>query len=657
MKKIIIAFIAILSVLTTQAQVHQLRGNGLRLGGNGTQINQDDQQTVIDNRPKPPITDYAIISVKGDTTHVDTTLAIYKDYRFNYLRKDNFELLPFSNVGQSYTQLGRSFDEVYVMPKFGARSAHFAYLDVDDIQYYHVPTPWTELLFKTTFEQGQLLDAFFTSNLSPQFNFSVAYKGLHSLGKYRHLMTSQGSFRTTASYRSKNKRYQLNAHFVSQDLSAQQNGGLTDLSNRQFGSASGEYSDRAVLDVKFEDAEGFLLAKRFFVKHHYNLVQGDSTGNNQLRLGHIFNFSDQEYTYTQGKAYALFGTTYQNSNLNDLTEFQELDNTVYAQYQNNILGQLRFGLRHSHYNYGYKRKLYLQNSVIPNRLEGNVVTLTAAYQKQIGGFQLRGEAMLNTVGDFDGNYLKATASYALDSVNYVEASALTNSHAPNYNFLLYQSDYKNYNWATDFENVQKQQLKFALHAPKLVNLEASYTRLHNYAYFGLRDNPDPTAAADTLITPYQYDGDVSYVKLKANKEFIFGKHFAFNNTLMYQNVLDGKDVFKVSPFVTRNTIYFKDYWFQNNLYLQTGFTFNYFGSFYADGYDPVMAEYYVQNKQELEGFTRLDFFFNAKIRTARLFFKVENLTTLIDGNGHYAAPYQPYRDWSIRFGMVWDFFL
>src|SRR5690625_5982098 len=66
----------------------------------------DDQnpQKPSGKKEKPPITDYKIISVIGDTTYVDTTLNIKKDYKFNYLRKDNFGLLMFSNIGHSYPE-------------------------------------------------------------------------------------------------------------------------------------------------------------------------------------------------------------------------------------------------------------------------------------------------------------------------------------------------------------------------------------------------------------------------------------------------------------------------------------------------------------------------------------------------------------------------
>ena len=60
-------------------------------------------------KDKTIISDYLIISHESDTTFVDTTLSINKLYKFNYLRKDNFELLKFSNLGQTYNKLGYSF--------------------------------------------------------------------------------------------------------------------------------------------------------------------------------------------------------------------------------------------------------------------------------------------------------------------------------------------------------------------------------------------------------------------------------------------------------------------------------------------------------------------------------------------------------------------
>src|SRR5699024_2621425 len=210
----------------------------------------------------------------------------------------------------------------------------------------------------------------------------------------------------------------------------------------------------------------------------------------EVRIGHVFNFTDKEYYFDQENPYELYGLSYQNSKLRDLTEFQEVSNVFSAQYKNNILGKFLFKIRHADYNYGYKRKLNLESGEIPNRLKGDIVSLGASYQKQISGFELSGDMMFNTIGDFDGNYIKAKAAYQFDKDNRVEAGLYTNSRQPNYNFLLFQSAYQNYNWYNNFKNEQKQQLYFKLKSEKLANIELDYTRIHNYTYFGLKNNTD-----------------------------------------------------------------------------------------------------------------------------------------------------------------------
>ncbi len=75
-------------------------------------------------------------------------------------------------------------------------------------------------------------------------------------------------------------------------------------------------------------------------------------------------------------------------------------------------------------------------------------------------------------------------------------------------------------------------------------------------------------------------------------------------------------------------------------------------------YDPVLAEFYVQNEQELGGFPLIDIFFNAKIKQTRIFFTWEHFNQLFTSqNEYFSAPGYPFRDAVIRFGLVWDFFL
>ena len=55
----------------------------------------DQRSTRLIKNLNAKIEDYLIINHHGDTIIVDTSLTINKFHKINYLRKDNFELIPF----------------------------------------------------------------------------------------------------------------------------------------------------------------------------------------------------------------------------------------------------------------------------------------------------------------------------------------------------------------------------------------------------------------------------------------------------------------------------------------------------------------------------------------------------------------------------------
>src|SRR5690606_26645677 len=103
-------------------------------------------------------------------------------------------------------------------------------------------------------------------------------------------------------------------------------------------------------------------------------------------------------------------------------------------------------------------------------------------------------------------------------------------------------------------------------------------------------------------------------------------------------------------------IYFSDHVFKKAMFLQTGFSVNYFTNYYANDYNPLIGEFYVQNQREIGNFPVIDFFINAKVSTARIFLKAEHFNSSFTGYNFYSTPNQPYRDFIIRFGIAWNFF-
>ena len=611
--------------------------------------------------PEITIRDYKIVSFARDTIFLDTTLTIKKEYKYNYLRKDDFEMMPFANVGQPYNNLGVDFNRLNLYPQLGAKAKHPNYWEMEDIDYYNVATPMSDLMFKTTLEEGQLLDAKLAFNTSRRLNISIGYKSLRSLGKYRLNEAESGNFTTTTNYVTKNGRYNLRAHIAAQDVKAEENGGLPE-KELQFESADPEFVERIKLDIRFGDANNKLLGKRYFLDHKYKLIRKrkDSSRSEKtsLALGHQFNYETKFYQFTQTQQNTYFG-----EGLLDVIEDRMNLKTMYNQFSvdfyNATLGSLQGNISLYNYNYFTNSILITDAQTIENKLKGQEVALGATYRKQIKGFLVKGAVKYNLSGALTGNILDASASYKFNDKHMVSAAIHSSSRMPNFNFLLYQSDYVNYNWQNTetFENERINGLSFDLESSVWGSLSAKFTTLDNYTYFTFDPSTTLTEGSEQAnIKPFQETNSVNHLKVKYNKELRLGG-FALNNTIMYQNVEQTNNVLNVPQLVTRNTLYFSSHVFKKAMFLQTGVTFKYFTSYTMDAYNPVLGEFYIQNTEKLGGYPMLDFFINAKVQQTRIFLKAEHFNSSFgDTNSFYAAPNYPYRDFVIRFGLVWNFF-
>ncbi|MDP5062363.1 MAG: putative porin [Maribacter sp.] len=607
------------------------------------------------------IEDYKIISFARDTTYLDTTLTIQKEYRYNYLREDDFELMSFSNIGQAYNELGVNFERVTSYPNLGAIAKDRKYLEKEQINYYNVATPMTELFFKTTLEEGQLLDANLAFNTSRRLNFSIGYIGFRSFGKYNDSQIESGNFITTTNYLSKNGRYALRAHIAAQNISSEENGGLVD-KEAQFESGDEDFINRPRVDVYLDDADNKILGKRYYLDHTYKLVrkQLDSTRfeKTSLSIGHSFDYETKYFQFLQTASDTLFGDAIL-STINDKAVLKTFYNEVNAEFYNRTLGRLTGGINIYNYDYYFNSQfIEADGTVIPNRLNGTEIGIGAKYEKRIGEFDFNADLKYNLSGELAGNLFNASASYSINENNKLKFSLHTSSRLPNFNYLLYQSEYLNYNWNNSnvFEKERISSLKGELLSKTWGNVMVKYSNLDNYTYFSPVSDEQITDGLDNaFIKPLQEGNTVSHLKVKYEKEFKVGM-FALNNTVMYQNVTQDTQVLNVPQLVTRNTLYFSSDVFKKAMYLQTGITFKYFSSYNMNGYNPVLGEFYVQNKEELGGYPLLDFFINARIKQTRIYLKAEHFNASFSGYDYYAAPNYPYRDFVIRFGLVWNFF-
>ena len=628
------------------------------------------------------IENYKFFLYKKTEKYVDTSLTIYKDYKFNFLRKDNFELLSFANVGQTYNKLGHNFNERFKLPQVGARGKHFTYFEKEDIQYFNVQTPFTELFAKSTFEQGQILDALVSLNLTPEYNFMVAHKGYKSLGKYQSARARGNQFRFSSNYKSKNNSTIWRMHFTSQNIFNRENGGLHSDSIYFFEQAPdyfvvddyGEpiinedgsnemiyydgYLDRSRLGTMIF-AENSLYSKRFYSDFKKNVFLNKNK-ESLLAIGYEFTHEYKKIEYIDNHTGRLFGET-NESTIKDKSRMYFQENKVYLESYLNKLGELYLSLSLVKWDNSYKDYEEELSDLILE-LNKNQTNINIKWTKILPKISFEFEYGNTLKSELSSNLLKLNISLIpLKNIN-TNISISKSVRSPNFNFILFRSAYNSYNWYNEsLKNEEISNAQFEISFKKLLKITADYYTLDNYIFFKENANSlNGEIDRYRFASPFQAPGNIKYYKIKLENHNKIGK-FALINTVQYQkkeqNIeLDELETLNVPEWLTRNTLLYSTDLLNKALFLQTGITFNYFTKFFADYYNPLLSELVTQNYKQIGDYPRLDFFINAKIQQTRIFVKVEHLNSSSTGYDFYSDPFNPYRDLSVRFGVVWNFF-
>ena len=600
------------------------------------------------------IEDYLIISSEMDTISVDTSLTIEKYYKMNYLRKDNFHLLPFSNSGLAYNELSYHSKKNHYTD-IGAKNKKIIYQSADDINYYHVPTPFTELMYRSVFVQGQLLDALYTVNTSKRYNFSVSRKGLRSLGNYQNFISNPAIFTFTSNYSSKSKKYNARFHYTKQELFAEQNGGISDSDILNFEIGDEQFVDRGVFDPQFENASNQFSSKRFFLDHIYHFNKTDSLSKSTYSIRHILSYEEQENRFDQTSPNNFFGESFINEKISDRILLNSLKTRFIFSLNESLIGDFEIGaefIQDKYFLENFQTEIFLNDE---RKINSETGFLLLNYSKQMSALKFNFFSSNKIFGDNESMLIGSDIHLELNEKNNIIFKLLSSKYTPAYNSTLFASNYLNYNWSNDLDYVESNQVSLLLNFPRILDVNIEYHSLNNFVQFE-KTNLSTTATEEVYgIRPIQYNEKIDFYRININKKITFGK-FTFDSRFMYQKSSDENKI-SYPEIVTRNSVFFSTEMFKKALFLQSGFSFKYFSSYYMKGYDPILSELYVQNDRLFGEFPLIDFFVNFKIQQTRLFLKFEHINSSLTGYNYYSAPNYPYRDFAIRFGLVWNFFL
>jgi hypothetical protein len=204
--------------------------------------------------------------------------------------------------------------------------------------------------------------------------------------------------------------------------------------------------------------------------------------------------------------------------------------------------------------------------------------------------------------------------------------------------------------ATNFKKENISHIFASVYQPALkLKLSGDYYLISNYTYIANYDKPD------------QYASLFNFLQVSAQKVFRLAKHFNWYADVYLQQKT-GSVPLHVPVIFTRNRIAFEGNFFKN-LNLFTGIEVKYNTPYKADGYSPVIGQFFYQDSVTVRNLPEISAFVQFRIRSFKAFIRAENLNAAevrsAGGfgftNNNFAAPNYPYPGLQIRLGIWWSF--
>jgi len=576
-----------------------------------------------------PLRLYRLYDWKQDTLVTDTLLDIDDFHRANFTEKDLYYGQPFQNIGEPVNRLlgteRRSFLPLWT--PVGKRPSE---MRRRDLRFAFVPTPLSRLFFLTGNGQGQMLHTHFHINIFPHWNLNFGYHGLSSLGYYRHSLSQNENWFINTHYRDSLRRWSVKAYILKNILLNEENGGILDESF--FENPGDTYVDRGKIPVRSQNGKSLWKARREGGEWLWSPFKSLP----QWSLGYEFDYTKAYFSYEGMQA--DFGPLQPYSKKFDSIATRDYRHTVMLQYAK---GAWEGRLLWLHWR-AFRR---FDTTVTAN---GMTVPASTLWRENFAGAQWgyhtnKWKTSGKWMAGNNGHYSGALNGMYTSGKHSLEAGLNISKHRPEPKFILWQSRYIKYNWHYHWDDEEKMSASVLWKSP-FGRLKLDHTGYKNYTYFG----------TDSL--PHQHPGSMSVTAVTYGKDWQW-KYGGVYPEFTWQQVSGGGDALDLPRYRGRLTLYYKDHWFTNHMYLNMGIRLSGFSSWFMPAYVPATGEFVQQRTQRYGNFYLADFFFNFQVKKFYAYLVLEHFNAYWERRhpAYYSAPYQPYADQTIRLGIVWKF--
>jgi hypothetical protein len=158
---------------------------------------------------------------------------------------------------------------------------------------------------------------------------------------------------------------------------------------------------------------------------------------------------------------------------------------------------------------------------------------------------------------------------------------------------------------------------------------------------------------DETLLPAQYNGSVN--AFTANLQLVIGtRHFRTRSDISWNSVPDDSPI-RLPQFIVRESLYFDFFLFKSALRMQAGIDATWFSAYFADAYNPAVAQFYLQNSKKIGNYVFLDPWVSIKVKPVHVFLKAEHVNAGLFGRKYYLVPHNPANDLALKLGISWVF--
>lgn len=576
--------------------------------------------------------------VFNDSTRhqLDTTLAYHHLYNFTYTDR-----VPYQDLGALGSPQKTIYPTAHKMTgvQLGMNTTNrFAYQN-HEIRYFDTKSPYSELTYYQNLNKQEYFDAQFSRSATE--NFNVGFR-LTRIGSDNQIGGGGSNNQYVDSYaatlftslRALKDHYRLLANFKYSDYQLFENGGV-------FDDAGKVVRDSLFFDFVQSNLTNVSSQDRRANYHLYHHLSIDSVGS--LQLFHTFDREKRRNIYTSTdqniKRLELSGLNY--NSFFPAVNFDSLgvnDSTAFTVYENKLglkgtfLDVFYMGFV-KYRNYNYKRNIdsveYLLN-------EGKEVYLGGALQRalwkkaslKIGGevsaegYVVSENSLKSSFLDIDFNYIIAPPTALVDSTY--------NNH---------------FGWNTSFDNTTqlefKAKVKYAFQSLK-TEMYGSYLLNKDYIYFNQN------------ILPTQHNGTISTTKLGMKAQVNVGKFYVIEHAIF--GTTSDKSIIRIPSYFNHLQLSFRTQPRGKQYLLMFGVDVFSRGKYYADAYMPYIQQFHLQDSFELQAYSWADLFVSIKVKNARIFLKMPQITQGLLGPGYFVSPYYYGQGRVLEIGFNWRFF-